>query len=89
MARIPGRPGELVRHLIHGRFNRILEIDTGNMLAIVEPGVVTATIHAAVEKKGLFYPPDPASMNACTIGGNIAENTGGMRAVKSLPDAGS
>ena len=68
--------------LLMDHFNRILEIDTGNMLAIVEPGVVTATIHAAVEKKGLFYPPDPASMNACTIGGNIAENAGGMRAVK-------
>ncbi len=64
------------------RFDRILEIDPGNMVAVVEPGVVTARLHEAVEKKGLFYPPDPASMNFSTIGGNIAENAGGMRAVK-------
>ena len=64
------------------QFSRILEIDTKNMVAVVEPGVVTGKLHAAVEEKGLFYPPDPASMNACTIGGNIAENAGGMRAVK-------
>jgi len=68
--------------LVMDRFDRILEIDTGNMLAVVEPGVVTARLHDAVEKKGLFYPPDPASMNFSTIGGNIAENAGGMRAVK-------
>jgi glycolate oxidase len=64
------------------RFDRILEIDAGNMVAVVEPGVVTAQLHDAVETKGLFYPPDPASMNFSTIGGNIAENAGGMRAVK-------
>ena len=64
------------------RVDRILEIDPGNMVAVVEPGVVTARLHEAVEKKGLFYPPDPASMNFSTIGGNIAENAGGMRAVK-------
>ena len=68
--------------ILMDRFDRILEIDAGNMYAVVEPGVVTADLHRAVEKKGLFYPPDPASMNACTIGGNIAENAGGMRAVK-------
>lgn len=68
--------------LLMDRFNKILEIDTGNLYAIVEPGVVTAKLHGAVEEKGLFYPPDPASLNVCTIGGNIAENAGGMRAVK-------
>ncbi len=68
--------------LLMDRFDRILEINTGNMYAVVEPGVVTANLHKAVERKGLFYPPDPASMNACTIGGNIAENAGGMQAVK-------
>jgi glycolate oxidase len=64
------------------RLDRILEIDTGNMFAVVEPGVVTARLHEAVQAKGLFYPPDPGSMNVATIGGNIAENAGGMRAVK-------
>ena len=68
--------------LLMDRFDRILEMDTENMVAVVEPGVITARLHAAVEKKGLFYPPDPASMNVSTIGGNIAENAGGMRAVK-------
>jgi len=64
------------------RMNRILEIDEENFLAIVEPGVITAELHKAVEAKGLFYPPDPASMGFSTIGGNIAENAGGMRAIK-------
>ncbi len=68
--------------LSFARMNRILEIDTKNLTVLVEPGVVTADLHAAVEAKGLFYPPDPASMEFCTIGGNIAENAGGMRAVK-------
>lgn len=64
------------------RMNRILEIDAANLTVLVEPGVVTADLHTAVESRGLFYPPDPASMTFCTIGGNIAENAGGMRAVK-------
>ena len=64
------------------RFNRILTVDADNLQAIVEPGVVTSRLHAAVESQGLFYPPDPASMAFCSIGGNIAENAGGMRAVK-------
>lgn len=64
------------------RFNRIITVDTGNLQAIVEPGVVTGKLHAAVEAQGLFYPPDPASMAFSSIGGNIAENAGGMRAVK-------
>ena len=62
--------------------DRILEIDRGNLYAVVEPGVVTQTLHEAVEALGLFYPPDPASRGSCTIGGNIAENAGGPRAAK-------
>ncbi|MFO7877699.1 MAG: FAD-linked oxidase C-terminal domain-containing protein [Desulfovermiculus sp.] len=68
--------------LVMTQFDRILEIDTENLVAVVEPGVVTTQVHKAVEAHGLFYPPDPASMNFSTIGGNIAENSGGMRAVK-------
>lgn len=68
--------------LVLTQFDRILEIDTQNLVAVVEPGVVTTQLHKAVEAQGLFYPPDPASMNFSTIGGNIAENSGGMRAVK-------
>ncbi|MFP4258013.1 MAG: FAD-binding oxidoreductase [Desulfovermiculus sp.] len=68
--------------LVMTQFDRILEIDTENLVAVVEPGVVTSQLHKAVEAHGLFYPPDPASMNFSTIGGNIAENSGGMRAVK-------
>jgi glycolate oxidase len=64
------------------KMNRILEIDKGNLMITVEPGVLTGDIHRAVEAEGLFYPPDPASLDSCTIGGNIAENAGGPRAVK-------
>jgi glycolate oxidase len=64
------------------RFNRILEIDTDNFLAVVEPGVVTKDFQDAVDQHGLMYPPDPASAAFATIGGNIAENAGGIRAVK-------
>ena len=64
------------------RFNRILEIDAANLVAEVEPGVVTSDFQAAVEKQGLFYPPDPASREFSTLGGNAAENAGGTRAVK-------
>ena len=68
--------------LVLTRMNRILEIDTDNLLAVVEPGVVTADLQRAVEKHGLFYPPDPASKDFCTLGGNIAECAGGPRCVK-------
>ncbi len=68
--------------LAMNRFNRIRLIDTDNLVAEVEPAVVTAKFQAAVEKVGLFYPPDPASYTFSTLGGNIAENAGGMRAVK-------
>ncbi|MBI4762974.1 MAG: FAD-binding protein [Deltaproteobacteria bacterium] len=64
------------------KMNRILEIDKNNLMATVEPGVITGDIHRAVEAEGLFYPPDPASLDSCTIGGNIAEDAGGPRAVK-------
>lgn len=64
------------------RMNRILEIDEQDMVAVVEPGVVTGDLQREVEKRGLFYPPDPASHRFCTIGGNVAECAGGLRAVK-------
>jgi glycolate oxidase len=64
------------------RMNRILEIDQENLVGVVEPGVVTQTFQEEVEKVGLFYPPDPASRGSCTLGGNVAENAGGPRAVK-------
>ncbi|MBW2013774.1 MAG: FAD-binding protein [Deltaproteobacteria bacterium] len=68
--------------LVMARFSRILEIDKGNLIAHVEPGVVTGRFHRAVEKEGLFYPPDPASSEFATLGGNMAECAGGPRAVK-------
>src|SRR6266481_1308561 len=64
------------------RLNRILEIDELNLLAVVEPHVINADLQAAVEKVGLFYPPDPASLNQSSIGGNVAECAGGPRAFK-------
>jgi glycolate oxidase len=64
------------------RLNRILEIDEGNLLAIVEPNVITGDLQDAVERVGLFYPPDPASLRMSTIGGNVAECAGGPRAFK-------
>ena len=64
------------------RLNRILEIDETNLLAIVEPNVITADLQRAVEKVGLFYPPDPASLEMSSIGGNVAECAGGPRAFK-------
>jgi glycolate oxidase len=64
------------------RMNRILEIDEENLVAVVEPGVVTYAIQQEVERRGLFYPPDPASLKTSTIGGNVAECAGGPRAFK-------
>ena len=64
------------------RFNKIVTIDEDNLQLIVEPGVVTQTLQEEVAKKGLYYAPDPASRGSCFIGGNIAENSGGPRAVK-------
>ncbi len=62
--------------------NRILEIDMENMLAIVQPGVINKNLQRHVEELGLFYPPDPASEEYSTLGGNVSENAGGMRAAK-------
>ena len=62
--------------------NKILEIDIENMVARVEPGVINAHLQKEVESLGLFYPPDPASEQYSTIGGNVSENAGGMRAAK-------
>jgi len=64
------------------RMDRIIEIDRENLTALVEPGVVVSTLQNEVEKVGLFYPPDPASNEFSTIGGNIAECAGGLRALK-------
>ena len=64
------------------RMNRILEIDEANLIAVVEPHVITGDLQAAVEKVGLFYPPDPASLKESVIGGNVAECAGGPRAFK-------
>src|SRR5262249_52862628 len=64
------------------RMNRILEIDPIDLIAVVEPGVITEDLHKAAEAKGLFYPPDPASLKQSTLGGNVAHNAGGPRAFK-------
>ncbi|MCL1980185.1 MAG: FAD-binding protein, partial [Proteobacteria bacterium] len=68
--------------LVLTRMNRILEIDADNLIAIVEPGVVTSRLQKEVERQGLFYPPDPASKDFSTLGGNVAECAGGPRCVK-------
>ena len=68
--------------LVMTRLNRILQIDKENLVAHVESGVVTGRFHKAVEKEGLFYPPDPSSSEFSTLGGNLAECAGGPRAVK-------
>ena len=62
--------------------NKILEINTEDLYATVQPGVITAKFAAAVAAKGLFYPPDPGSMSVSTIGGNVAESSGGLRGLK-------
>ncbi|OHD67765.1 MAG: hypothetical protein A2W19_13130 [Spirochaetes bacterium RBG_16_49_21] len=64
------------------KMNRIIEIDKENMVAVVEPGAVTRHIQDAAKAEGLMYPPDPASLESCSIGGNVAENAGGPSAVK-------
>ena len=76
---IPANSGIVV---LTGKLNKIIEINEADMYAVVQPGVVTATLAAAVEKKGLFYPPDPGSQAVSTIGGNVAENAGGLRGLK-------
>jgi len=64
------------------RMSRILEISPEDLVARVQPGVITGHLQAEVEKHGLFYPPDPNSLEMCTLGGNVAENAGGPRALK-------
>lgn len=64
------------------RFDKILNIDKENFQVITEPGVITQVLQEQVKAQGLFYPPDPASRGSCFIGGNVAENSGGPRAVK-------
>ena len=64
------------------RWNSIIEIDERNLQVTVEPGVINQVLRDAVEKKGLFYPPDPASKGSCFLGGNLAENAGGPKALK-------
>jgi glycolate oxidase len=68
--------------LVMTRWNKILEIDSNNLTVTVQPGVVTAVLQNEVERTGLFYPPDPGSMNVCTLGGNVANNAGGLRGLK-------
>jgi glycolate oxidase len=64
------------------RFNKIIHIDEQNLQVLVEPAVITQVLRETVAEKGLFYPPDPSSQGSCFIGGNVAENAGGARAVK-------
>jgi glycolate oxidase len=64
------------------KMDRILEIDERNFLAVVEPGVINQDLQKAVEEKGLFYPPDPASLDTSSLGGNVAESAGGPRCLK-------
>jgi glycolate oxidase len=64
------------------KFNRVLEIDYANRCAVVQPGVTNLAITKAVEHKGFYYAPDPSSQIACTIGGNVAENSGGVHCLK-------
>jgi len=73
-------PGAVV--LCTARFDRILEIDAAERTILVEPGVVTQRIADAAAQAGLLYPPDPGSIRVCTIGGNVAENAGGLRGLK-------
>ena len=64
------------------KMDKILDIDRENLMVITEPGIITGELQKTVEAEGLFYPPDPASLDSCSIGGNVAEGAGGSRAVK-------
>ncbi len=77
---LPSKGGIVLAFEKH--MNKILEIDMKNMVAVVQPGVINKELQRAVEEVGLFYPPDPASQEYSTIGGNVSENAGGMRAAK-------
>ncbi len=76
---IPSQGGAVI---VTNGLNRILEINEQDLFAVVQPGVITARLAAAVEKQNLFYPPDPGSQAVSTIGGNVAENAGGLRGLK-------
>ncbi|MFO0618694.1 MAG: FAD-linked oxidase C-terminal domain-containing protein [Polyangiaceae bacterium] len=76
---IPTRGGIVLTTL---GLRSIVEIDRGELVAVVEPGVILADLHEAVEREGLFYPPDANSLKMCALGGNLAENAGGPRAFK-------
>ncbi len=77
---LPAKGGIILS--LEKHMNKILEIDMENLAAVVQPGVINKELQREVEKVGLFYPPDPASQEYSTIGGNVAENAGGMRAAK-------
>ena len=64
------------------RMDQLLEIDQDNLMAVTQPGIITSELHRLVEEQGCFYPPDPASKDSCSIGGNVAEGSGGPRAVR-------
>lgn len=76
---VPVRGGLVV---VFNRMNRLLELDRENLTATVEPGLITAELQRRVEAEGLFYPPDPGSVAVSTLGGNVAENAGGLRGLK-------
>ncbi|HAQ98219.1 MAG TPA: glycolate oxidase subunit GlcD, partial [Verrucomicrobiales bacterium] len=75
-------PSERCIVLCTVKMKKILELDKANLTLLTEPGATTLTIAEAAEKAGLFYPPDPGSMKISTIGGNVAENSGGLRGLK-------
>ena len=74
-------PADAIVLSLH-RMTAIRELDTDNRIVVVEPGVITAELRNYVSKAGLYYPPDPGSVDFCTIGGNVATNAGGMCCVK-------
>ena len=76
---VPSSSGVVV---LTNALNQILEINEADMYAVVQPGVITAKLAAVVEARGLFYPPDPGSQAVSTLGGNVAENAGGLRGLK-------
>jgi len=79
-ASIPNREDSII--LSFEKMRKIIDIDADNMTATVEPGTVNGRLQRELEHQGFFYPPDPASLNVCTLGGNIATNAGGPRAIK-------
>ncbi len=75
-------PSENSVVLLMNQWDKVIELDENNLTAWVEPGVITAKFQSKVEAIGLFYPPDPGSAQICTLGGNVAENAGGLRGLK-------